>query len=247
MVGFAAVENTSLTMVSGEDFTFAGGDSLMNLASATGLFSSPTGVFLINGNGKVTGTKTFMVNGGAAIFGSSVTAASLVNNGTLTQTGVATFTAAPVFNGGGTVATGQTWAITSADKLTVGGKIVPQTVPVSVYIGASPVDGTIWTAPYACKILSIKEAHSTAQNTAYPNTGSVTLYKAANGENSGAGTALHNSTMYLNSTADTVVTPTMNAATDATTFAANQRVVANFNGTVTTLAGMGISLDIQRL
>ncbi len=146
-----------------------------------------------------------------------------------------------------TVSTGDTMAVTDADGLTVGGVIVPQSVPVSIYIGSSPVDGTIWTAPYACQILSIKEAHSVAQNTAFPNTGSVSLYKAADGENSGAGTILHNTTMYLNSTVDTVVTPTLNAATGATTLAAGERIVANFNGTVTTLAGMGISIDIKRV
>jgi hypothetical protein len=130
---------------------------------------------------------------------------------------------------------------------TVNGKLLSNVMIVSIDIPSSPVDGTIFIAPFACKVIDIVEAHEVAQNATYPNTGSVTLYKATNGQNAGAGVVLHNTTMWLNSSANTPQGPTLNDATGATTLASAGRVVANFNGTMTTYAGGCITLQIQKL
>lgn len=243
VAGTSALNYTTITDGRVADDLYA--VHLMGLTSELNATSSTTNV--VSGHSHLNQTYTAgLVDSGTSNLNATTTT-TLTTSGLVQLGGSANIVENDLYLNNTDVGTGNTLAIVDADGLTVGGKIVPQSIPISIYIGSAPVDGTIWTAPYACKILSIKEAHSVAQNTAFPDTGSVTLYKAANGQNSGAGTALHNATVFLNSTVDTVVTPSLNAATGATTFAANQRVVANFNGTVTTLAGMGISLDIQRL
>ena len=83
VVGMAAVDNLSIAMEAGEDITFAGGDSKFDIDAGTGITSTTSGVNSLNGNTYVTGTKTFMVVGGAATFGSTLRAASITSNATV--------------------------------------------------------------------------------------------------------------------------------------------------------------------
>jgi len=146
---------------------------------------------------------------------------------------------------GQSITSNSTVTVTSADGLTVGDKIISQTYTTTLNILSAPVDTPFWVAPFACKVLSINEEHTTAQNTAFPNTGSVLIYKASDGAASAV--ALHNATMYLNGTARTKQAPTLNASTGATSLAANQHLYADFNGTQTTLAGLSITVQYQRV
>lgn len=72
-----------IALGAGYDWYSITGAGVVDFGNMTGYFYGPTGVTLLNGNTKVTGTKTFMVNNGAAIFGSSVTAASITSNATV--------------------------------------------------------------------------------------------------------------------------------------------------------------------
>ncbi len=53
VVGLTAVNNISIVMESGEDITFAGGDSKMDLSAGTGVFKTPAGAVTI-GPGAIT-------------------------------------------------------------------------------------------------------------------------------------------------------------------------------------------------
>lgn len=72
-----------LTMDSGVDITAASGAEIFNYGASTGAFTTGTGTNTLSGNTVIPGTKTFMVNGGAATFGAALTAASLVSNTTV--------------------------------------------------------------------------------------------------------------------------------------------------------------------
>lgn len=84
---------------SASDLVAIGGASDIDYALSSGITRTGTGAVSLNGNTAVTGTKTFMVNDGAATFGSSVTAASGVINGTLDVNGATTTAAITVDSG----------------------------------------------------------------------------------------------------------------------------------------------------
>lgn len=150
VVGLAAVSNLSIAMESGEDITFAGGDSKLDIDAGTGITSTTTGVNSLNGNTFVTGTKTFTVVGGAAIFGSTLTAASITSNGTvagadLTASDDAIITDDLVVDGGARIDETLTVnAIADNTTLAVTGATTLSTVAVGV--NASTVLSTTLTA-----------------------------------------------------------------------------------------------------
>ncbi len=76
------VFNEDIALAAGYDWYSKAGAGVVDLHNMTGYFYTPSGINILNGNVKIAGTKTFMVNGGAATFGSSITAASLVVNTT---------------------------------------------------------------------------------------------------------------------------------------------------------------------
>jgi hypothetical protein len=199
----------------------------------------------IDPNIQINWTKT--IAGGSTWTGTEQ-AAHFVSTGSSNIKGALTTTLTAKVGGTATadaIVSNTTATVTSADGLTVGGKIISQTYTTTLNILSAPVDTPFWVAPFACKVLSINEEHTTAQNTAFPNTGSVLIYKASDGAASAV--ALHNATMYLNGTARTKQAPTLNAATGATSLAANQHLYADFNGTQTTLAGLSITVQYQRV
>ncbi len=89
----------TLAPTSGSDMIAVGGASDIDYSLSSGALSGPTGQNSLNGNVAITGTKTFMVNGGASTFGSSVTAASGVINGTMDINGATTTAAITVDSG----------------------------------------------------------------------------------------------------------------------------------------------------
>lgn len=78
------------TVDAGVDITAASGAEIFNYGSSTGAFTTGTGTNTLSGNTVIPGTKTFMVNGGAATFGAALTAASLVVNTTTDINGATT-------------------------------------------------------------------------------------------------------------------------------------------------------------
>lgn len=76
VVGLAAVSNLSIAMESGEDITFAGGDSKFDIDAGTGITSTTSGVNYLNGNVQTPSSKTVK-------FGGATNAASFKSNTTI--------------------------------------------------------------------------------------------------------------------------------------------------------------------
>lgn len=89
----------TLAPTSGSDMIAVGGASDIDYSLSSGVTKTGSGAVSLNGDTAITGTKTFMVNGGASTFGSSVTAASGVVNGTMDINGATTTAAITVDSG----------------------------------------------------------------------------------------------------------------------------------------------------
>lgn len=141
-----------------------------------------------------------------------------------------------------TVATGNTLAVTDADALTVGGLIVPQTFFVSLGQAAFPAPKVL---PVACKIVSVKERHKTAESTA----GSLTamVKKVPSGTAAASGTSALSAGINMKGTADTNATPALSATASDYTFAAGDAVAAVLSASATELAGCEITVEFQRV
>lgn len=251
MVGLTAYDNTSITVESGEDITFAGGDSAADFHLGSGLFKTSTGAVTI-GPGAVglTGTMTVATTKDiiAASTGSDFDFSASTDGIFKTPGGAVTIgPGAIAMSGSPTVATGKTLAVVDADKLTVGSVIVPQEMVINVPITTSEPDQTIFIADDAWQITKIEEVHATAQNTAFPNTGSATIMKCTGTQAAASGSVMHNTSMYLNNTVETVQTPTLNAATGALALADGNRLALNINGTMTTFANGVITIHMKRV
>ncbi len=108
VVGLTAVNNLSIEMESGEDITFAGGDSLMDLHLASGIFKTPTGAVTIGpGATSLTGATT-IANLAAITAGSGSAAYDLsASTGAFsTSQGTNTLNGNVVISGSKTFATG---------------------------------------------------------------------------------------------------------------------------------------------
>ena len=129
---------------------------------------------------------------------------------------------------GGTVPTGKTWAITDADKLTVGSKIVPDRVTVTLpitnaMITAGEVNGSIFIASDAgYKVLAINEVHPVVETTAA--TASISVMKLTGTQTVASGTLTTTAAINLKSTAETVVSPALSATASDYTLAQGDRL-----------------------
>lgn len=229
----------NVVIAANKSLSGSSGSGAVDFSGMTGGYSSPLGTNTFNGNILGAGLTTTTTGGGAVTLKGNVT---IYSDKTL-----ATGTGAATLNGDTTVASNKALAVTTADKLTVGGVIVPQEMVITVPIGASEVDQSVFIADDAWQITKIEEVHTVAQNTAYPDTGSVSVTKCTGTQAPGSGTALHNTTMYLNSTVNTVVTPTLTGNTPDLALADGNRLALNFNGTMTTFAGGVVTIHMKRV
>jgi hypothetical protein len=133
--------------------------------------------------------------------------------------------------------------VTTGDKLTFGGAVVNpyrQSVNLPIPLNGDSLDQTVFIAPYAMTIVAISEVHSTAGD----DSGAVTLNltKDESGIVPGAGVTLMDGTFNLKGTAATVQNATLATSRTTLTLAAGDRIGANFVGTITTLAGVVVTL-----
>lgn len=131
----------------------------------------------------------------------------------------------------------------SADKLQIGSAVAtPQrnSINLPIPLNGDNVDQCIFIAPYAMTISGIVEIHATAGNDA----GAVTLAltKDTGTTAPGAGTSMMSGTFNLKATANTQQSATLTSTTSVLTLAAGDRIGANFTGTITTLAGVVVTL-----
>lgn len=203
---------------------------------------------------------------GTAKFGAAAYANSLVVNtthsalgkitsegGIYTPTGNVDLGANTALKVGGATATNdltvnstKTLAVTTADKLTVGGVIVPQALCISVPISASTGNDTLWISGGSYQILRIQEAHRTASD----NSATVTLkvIKCDAGEDPATqGDAVMSDTINLKGTAYTPAAGTLSAESGATLINTSQFLAVRLNNPATNLAGGAVSIMFKRV
>lgn len=142
-----------------------------------------------------------------------------------------------------TLDTGHTFAITDADALSVGGKIVPQTFAVA--LRQAQYGKADWTAPFACKVVSVKERHSTAEATAATLT--LMLKKVPSGTAASAGTNCLSAGINQKTTADTNQAGSLSATAVDYTLAAGDSLGAVLSTTGTELAGSVMTVQLQKV
>jgi hypothetical protein len=126
-------------------------------------------------------------------------------------------------------------------------KLAPVVVTVHAVLNGDNVDQNIFIADRPYRVLAVRESHATAGNDA----GAVSLdVKKATGTTAiASGTTVLGSTFDLKGTANTVVTKTRDnggvVATAVATLAEGDRLGLDVTGTITTLAGVCVSIVLQ--
>lgn len=105
-------------------------------------------------------------------------------------------------------------------------------IDVTVPLVAATVSETIWIAPFACELVSVREVHRVASSS-----GTLQVQKLTGTTAPGSGTNLLTGTVSLAGTANTVVSGTLIGTTASLRFAAGDRLGTLIAGTMTSLAG----------
>lgn len=156
-------------------------------------------------------------------------------NLTMSGTGtVTTGTGAVTLAGDSTVSTNKALAVTTADKLTVGGVIIPQEMAVPFSYDANSVDIGIFSAKGAWNITAVELVPRVAGNDA--GAVNVTIKVCDSGEAPSSGEAALSAVLNLKGTADTTQSGTLGSNVACT---ATQFIALDFNGTLTNAVGMG--------
>jgi hypothetical protein len=140
---------------------------------------------------------------------------------------------------GVTILSGKTLAVTTADKLTVGGVIVPQelAIPSGIIDATYDQDRFVWTAPWACQVTGIKFQQSAIESTS--STTTVMPKKVASGTAVGSGTDLLAAALNLKTgvTANTNLDATLNATAGNLQLAAGDSLGLDFTNALTEYVG----------
>ena len=144
---------------------------------------------------------------------------------------LATGTGAVSLNGTSTVASGKTLVVTTADKLTVGGNIIPQTIFVPVDLATSLIDHSVFVADASYQIASTRCIYAVAALALGTLQVTVETGTAA----PGTGTSQLTGTLNLSSTVNTALAGTLIGS--PTTIAAGDRISLHLGGTLTNLLG----------
>ncbi len=136
-------------------------------------------------------------------------------------------------------------AYDSDNQIRLGDEVIEpfrQSVTLAVPLNGAMADQCLFIVPYAMTVTGIQEIHATAGD----DSGSVTinLTKDVSGVVPGAGTTLMSGTFNAKGTANTTQTATLSSDPSVLTLAAGDRIGVNFVGTVTTLAGLVITLKV---
>lgn len=221
------------------DVTVASGKDILMVEAGAGTFYTGTGDIHLNGD--ITVAKGMDIACGA---GGGVGAGTFSWN---TSGTFGTSTGAVSLNGDTTVASTKALIVTSADKLTVAGKIVPQEMILNIPVPADAALGHwAFIAHDAWMITAISEVHSVA------STGAATLQvcKCTSAQAATAGVAMHKtpSTLDMQTTADTnlPVTALSDTASDYT-LAAGDRIGLKSSASTAGLIGGIITIKMKRV
>lgn len=127
--------------------------------------------------------------------------------------------------------------------LTVGA-VVGTTHIVTIPISAASVDTYAFVSDGDWTIASIKEIHAVAGNDTSP--ANVTITVCDDTEAPSAGLPCHNTTIDLKGTAATIQEPTLSLVAANYTLANNDTLGVDFSGTLTTLAGGTITIEMVK-
>lgn len=124
------------------------------------------------------------------------------------------------------------------------------TVVFQAAAAADCVDTYAWMAPFHAQLRGVREVHSTAGSdagtvTVIPRKISVDATAPGAAESAGTVDELITAAIDLKATADTVQTPTLEAA-DVCHFRPGDRLALNFAGTQTAVAGLLIVFVFER-
>lgn len=143
------------------------------------------------------------------------------------------------------------FAFANADAVTQAGVITPQHIEVTFAMAAngSLADQAFFVANRAYQVVAISEVHATAGNDAGAVTLQVTKDTSTNAPGAGTDLLTNNSNagFDLKGTANTVQTGTLTATTTALQLAAGDRLSVDFAGTLTTLAGVVVTVSLKRI
>ena len=169
--------------------------------------------------------------------------------GTLEVDGSVQFDGTIAANNDVTIAAAKTLAVTTADKLTVGGIIVPQYLVVTYNIpagaAAADYDGLFFTANRAYEIVSVTERHAVAGS----DTGAVTLMvkKVPSGTATASGTDTLASGLDLKSAVDTNQAGTLHATQANYQLASGDSLGLVPTGTPTAVDGVTVTVVLKAI
>lgn len=150
-----------------------------------------------------------------------------------------------------TIAASQTLAVTTADKLTVGGVIVPQTLTVTYrcVAAATCVTAHFFIADAAYQVTAVNAVWSTAEATA--TNLRIQVEKLTGTTAPGSGTALltnnTNAGISIKGTANTVTAGTLSGTVGNLQLAAGNRLGVKFEDTATEGAGVVVTVTLKRI
>lgn len=146
---------------------------------------------------------------------------------------------------------GATAAISTADGLTVNSDIVPVRLEISVscVANAACVDQAFFIANRAYQVMAISEVHAVAGDNGGAVNLQVTKDTSTNAPGAGANLLTNNTDagFDLKGTANTVQTGTLSGTLGDKQLAIGDRLSLDFAGTVTTLAGLVVTVSLKRL
>lgn len=141
-------------------------------------------------------------------------------------------------------------SVQTADKLEIAGVKVPATLPIIETLqGATAATaanyGVIFIAPFACEVVSVREAHTTAGSDA----GAVTIdiEKLTGTQAPDAGVSVLGATINLKGTANTLQTPALTGTAANKQLAAGDRLCLKDAGVLTAVAGVTVTVELKRI
>lgn len=148
-----------------------------------------------------------------------------------------------------TIPSSKTLAVTTADKLTVGGAIVSPYLAVSFHgqAAAAMVDQSFFVADRAYQVTAVNFVHAVAETTAVSLLVQVTKDTSTNAPGAGTDLLTNNTNTGFNckSTANTVQNGTLTATTASLQLAAGDRLSVDFSAAATELVGVTITVLLK--
>lgn len=228
----------AMEFATGKGITVAGsGAGAFDFSGASGAFKTTVGAVTIGpGAVGISGAVTFASAigwssaGGAGAFDLSTSSGTF-----LTPTGAATL------KGDTTVDTNKTLAVTTADKLTVGGIKIGTEIAITTYMDASSIDKWIFTADAAYEVVGAKVIFAVTSTS-----GTVDVKKSSTVQAPASGSTVLTGNIAMSGTANTVVSGTPGAGA-VPQLAAGNSLSACFAGTMTGLVGGVLTVYLKRI